>query len=133
MAHPRAFYIPIHTAVVLPYVWGTRGCWWWFVGSADRFAMAHLNRDKTAVKMGHPALYIPMSQGRDMGHPGFMYGVPGFLGGSGGGGCGGGWGWEGGFCGLGHAGEVEVLLHGLAGLLGVMGADGAVDFAVHLG
>src|ERR1039457_1029803 len=35
--------------------------------------------------------------------------------------------------GLGHAGEVEVLLHGELGLGRVVGADGAVDFAVHLG
>ena len=34
---------------------------------------------------------------------------------------------------LGHAGLVEVLLHGAAGLGGVVGADGAVDLAVHLG
>ena len=35
--------------------------------------------------------------------------------------------------GLGDAGVVEVLLHGDAGLGGVVGADGAVDLAVHLG
>ena len=31
------------------------------------------------------------------------------------------------------AGEVEVLFHGAAGAGGVVGADGAVDLAVHLG
>lgn len=31
------------------------------------------------------------------------------------------------------AGEVQVLLHGVAGLGGVVGADGAVDLAVHFG
>ncbi len=31
------------------------------------------------------------------------------------------------------AAHLEVLLHGLAGLDGVVGADGAVDLAVHLG
>jgi hypothetical protein len=38
-----------------------------------------------------------------------------------------------GFGGLGDAGEVEVLLHGEAGLGRVMRANGAVDLAVHLG
>jgi hypothetical protein len=38
-----------------------------------------------------------------------------------------------GFGGLGGAGEIEMLLHGLAGFGGVVGADGAVDLAVHLG
>ena len=38
-----------------------------------------------------------------------------------------------GFGGLGHAGEVEVLLHGELGLRRVVRADGAVDLAVHLG
>ena len=34
---------------------------------------------------------------------------------------------------LGHAGLVKVLLHDLACVGGVVGADGAVDFSVHLG
>src|ERR1700738_1353520 len=34
---------------------------------------------------------------------------------------------------FGHAGFVEVLLHGAAGLDGVAGADGAEDLAVRLG
>src|ERR1017187_6684621 len=38
-----------------------------------------------------------------------------------------------GFRGLGHAGEVEVLFHGELGLRRVVGADGAVNFAVQLG
>ncbi len=41
--------------------------------------------------------------------------------------------WRGRLSGLGFAGQLEVLLHGLAGLGGVVGADGAVDLAVHLG
>ena len=38
-----------------------------------------------------------------------------------------------GFGGLGGSGEVEVLLHGLAGERGVTRSDGAEDLAVHLG
>ena|ERR1700733_822191 len=37
-----------------------------------------------------------------------------------------------GFGGLGEPGEVQVLLHGATGLLGIMRADGAVDLAMHL-
>lgn len=36
------------------------------------------------------------------------------------------------FRGLGDAGEIEVLLHGDAGLGGVMRANGAIDLAMHL-
>lgn len=35
------------------------------------------------------------------------------------------------FRGLGDAGKIEVLLHGDAGLGGVVGADGTINFAVH--